>query len=116
MLFVKNELKDYKMPEILERKKLDELYFNHEDDMESTQVVEDALEYIKRNANLKMPQYLAELGHIYYFGLRGEKRDLKKAFDYYFQAANAGDAYSKIFVGKMLIEGIGTEKVNFSLK
>jgi len=110
MLFVKDELKDYKSPELLERRKLDELYFHHEEDIESTQVVEDALEYIKRNANLKMPQYLAEMGHIYYFGLKGEKRDLKQAFNYYFQAANAGDPYSKMFVGKMLIEGIGVQK------
>lgn len=113
---MRDELNEYKSPELLERKKLDEIYFHNEGDLESTQITEDALEYISRNAQLGLPPYLVELGHIYYFGLRGEKRDLKKAYEYYFKAANAGDSDSKIMVGKMLIEGIGVNKVNILLK
>ena len=47
---------------------------------------------------------------IYYFGLREEKPDYKKAFQYYEEAAKKGDLNAKVNMGIMLIYGTGVPK------
>jgi len=113
MYFVEDEINEYHSPELLEKKRLDELYFN-EEDVEADVLYKNApheLEYILMSAELGRIPYILHLAHTYYYGLRGETRDLQKAFDYFYKAANLGDSNAKVTVGRMLMEGVGVEKV-----
>lgn len=112
LMLVKDEINEYYSPELLEKRRLDELYF-HEEESDAELLYKDApqeLEYLIMTADLGKIPYINHIANTYYYGLRGEKRDLQKAFDYYYKAAGLGDSTAKYHVGKMLVEGIGVEK------
>ena len=113
MFFVEDEINEYHSPELLEKRRLDDLYFNNEEsDAEVLyKHAPQELEYIKMSAELGKIPYIVNLANIYYYGLRGEKRNLQKAFDYFYRAATLGDTGAKVIIGKMLVEGIGIDKV-----
>ena len=54
---------------------------------------------------------LKNLGFMYYEGYRREK-NLKKAFDYFMQAAEKGDPEAARCVGKLYEDGLAVEKDN----
>lgn len=118
-MLVKDEINEYFSPELLEKRRLDQLYF-HEEESDMEPLYKDSpqeLEYLIMTADLGKVNYINHVANTYYYGLRGEKRDLQKAFDYYFKAALLGDASAKYSVGKMLVEGIGVQKdINTGLK
>lgn len=115
MLLVKDEINEHYSPEYLEKRRLDELYF-HQDESDKEPLYKDApqeLEYLIMMADLNKVPYIMKLANTYYFGMRGEKKDLRKAFEYYYRAAKLEDPTAKFNVGKMLVEGIGVDKVGF---
>lgn len=112
---VKDEEVDSFHPELLEKRRLDHEYFFEEEiedkDVAYYQDSMEQLEYNQMSASFGNIKYILRLGNIFYFGLRGEKRDLAKAFHYFYQAAEQGDLVGKVNVGIMLVKGMGVEKV-----
>lgn len=97
----------------MEKKRLDGEYFFN-DDKETSIYYQDSpeeIEYIKMSADLGNSIFLNQLALIYYYGLRGEKKDYSKAYEYFYLAGMAGDYSSKANAGVMLIRGQGVEKV-----
>lgn len=114
MIFVEDEINEHYSPEMLEKKRLDELYFQ-EDVSDDVLYMDNPqeLEYIAMSAELDKVPYINHLANTYYYGLRGIKRDLTKAFEFFYRAASLGDISAKAMAGRMLIEGIGVENVRF---
>ena len=65
------------------------------------------------SADLGKISFIMQMGYIYYYGLRGVKRDYEKALEYFYKAANLGDTNAKTTIGYMYLSGLGTEKVHF---
>jgi len=53
---------------------------------------------------------VAMQGWVYETGYGGTKKDLKKAFDYYYQAASTEEAWAMSQIGDLYTKGLGVEK------
>ena len=76
----------------------------------------DEFEFIKQNAEMMRVPYIVQLATCYLYGLKGAKRDFKKAFEYFSLASHLGDEGAKVSIGYMYVKGQGVDKVklNFS--
>ena len=100
--------------EAYEKRRLDDLYFKG-DPRFDTEVLEESLkelQYLSMSVALEKTPEIVNLAEIYYYGLRGEKKNFQKAFHYYQMAAERGDLKAKFEVAQMLVKGLGVQKVS----
>jgi len=109
--FMENRPFDLTVMEAQEKRKLENLYFDEELGVSlSLKDSNEQEQYFAMSiARGETPQMM-EMGYIYFYGLRGEKKNFQKAFEYFEKAASKGDIRAKSQVGMMLAKGIGVEK------
>ena len=103
-------------PIILIQKRLDSEFLFQEEDKAGVENElfndnPEELQFIRMSSDLGKISYIIQMGYIYYYGLRGVKKDYEKAFEYFYKAAKLGDTGAKTTIGYMYLSGLGTEQV-----
>lgn len=104
-LYIENDKIDF--PTFLEKKKIG---INGEVDGADAVAGEEE-EFLRVKANVGNMEAIMKLGYYYFYGIKGVKKDLEKAFDYFGQAAFLGDVGAKATLGYMYMKGLGVAKV-----
>lgn len=104
-IYIEDDKIDF--PKFLEKKKIG---INGEVDGGEAVAGEEE-EFLKVKANVGNLEAIMKLGYYYFYGIKGVKRDLEKAFEYFGQAAFLGDVGAKATLGYMYMKGLGVAKV-----
>ena len=76
--------------------------------------IEDIIDYFKVEAQNGQVTYIQQLGQRYLYG-QGINQDFKEAFSYFELGSRYNDSMCQYYLGEMLLNGWGIDKVNYMI-